>query len=211
MLTCCRRLAGDLRRLAGDLQATCRQLAATCRRLAGNLQATYRRLAGDLQATCGDLQATYRQGIQVVTQRAPPQGHESVGGVERAVRTLKEGLCPLDFLSENYYKMYSTSCFQIHHFYFFPFSTDLSSRTEAPLLRQKLKVPLDLFPWKQQVTADSCKSEGQVLDVDRVVTHDPGCLQGRERLLHQGTPFILCIAIKQVPAIDDVRPSTRSL
>ena len=24
--------------------------------------------------------------------------------------------------------------------------------------REKLKVPLDLFPWKQQVTADSCKS-----------------------------------------------------
>ena len=29
-------------------------------------------------------------GIRVVTQRAPPQGHESVGGVERAVRSLKE-------------------------------------------------------------------------------------------------------------------------
>ena len=29
-------------------------------------------------------------GIRIVTQRAPPQGHESVGGVERAVRTLKE-------------------------------------------------------------------------------------------------------------------------
>ena len=29
-------------------------------------------------------------GIRIVTQRAPPQGHEAVGGVERAVRTLKE-------------------------------------------------------------------------------------------------------------------------
>ena len=29
-------------------------------------------------------------GIRVVTQRAPLQGHESVGGVERAVRSLKE-------------------------------------------------------------------------------------------------------------------------
>ena len=29
---------------------------------------------------------------------------------------------------------------------------------KAPLPREKLKVPLDLFPWKQQVTADSCKS-----------------------------------------------------
>ena len=29
-------------------------------------------------------------GIRVVTQRAPPQGHESAGGVERAVRSLKE-------------------------------------------------------------------------------------------------------------------------
>ena len=28
--------------------------------------------------------------IRIVTQRAPPQGHEAVGGVERAVRTLKE-------------------------------------------------------------------------------------------------------------------------
>ena len=29
-------------------------------------------------------------GIRVVTQRAPSQGHEPVGGVERAVRSLKE-------------------------------------------------------------------------------------------------------------------------
>ena len=34
--------------------------------------------------------------------------------------------------------------------------TDLSSRAQAPLPREELKVPLDLFPWKQQVTADFC-------------------------------------------------------
>ena len=30
--------------------------------------------------------------------------------------------------------------------------------------REKLKVPLDLFPWKQQVTADSCKSLSHSLE-----------------------------------------------
>ena len=69
------------------------------------------------------------------------------------------GLYPLDFSSENYHEVYSTSCFQTHHLLFSLFQlTDLSSRAQAPLPREKLKVPLDLFSWKQQVTADSCKS-----------------------------------------------------
>ena len=43
-------------------------------------------------------------GIRVVTQRAPPQGHESVGGVERAVHSLKELLSTvrLDLRAQGY-------------------------------------------------------------------------------------------------------------
>ena len=47
-------------------------------------------LRTDSETAVGALIRRANLGIRVVTQRAPPQGHESVGGVERAVRTLKE-------------------------------------------------------------------------------------------------------------------------
>ena len=76
------------------------------------------------------------------------------------------GLSPLDFSSENYHEVYSTSCFQTHHFCF-PL-TDLSSRAQAPLPREKLKVPLDLLPWKRQLQVFFTQLEPKVAECLRV-------------------------------------------
>ncbi|CAE7236175.1 unnamed protein product [Symbiodinium sp. CCMP2592] len=54
-------------------------------------------------------------GIRVVTQKAPPQGHESVGGVERAVRTLKElfSTIRLDLTAQGYDLKRSPRAFEL--------------------------------------------------------------------------------------------------
>ena len=54
-------------------------------------------------------------GIRIVTQRAPPQGHESVGGVERAVRTLKElfSTIRLDLRAQGYDLKRSPRAFEL--------------------------------------------------------------------------------------------------
>ncbi|CAE7318825.1 unnamed protein product [Symbiodinium sp. CCMP2592] len=54
-------------------------------------------------------------GIRVVTQKAPPQGHESVGGVERAVRTLKElfSTIRLDLRAQGYDLKRSPRAFEL--------------------------------------------------------------------------------------------------
>ena len=55
------------------------------------------------------------------------------------------------------------------------------------------------------------RAEGQVLDVDRVVTQNDPVVCKEESASFIKELLILHIAIKQVPAIGDVRPSTRSL
>ena len=55
------------------------------------------------------------------------------------------------------------------------------------------------------------RAEGQVLDVDRVVTQNDPVVCKEESASFIKELLILHIAIKQVPAIGDVRPRTRSL